>query len=351
VSRIAKQIALSNYQKVIVVLLCLFCLKSFAPIFPWEAKWKATLKIVDDNGNPVSDAKIIAGYYVPALPGKDPWSSSEKIESVSDSNGICVISHHDRSGSVWFDVKKNGFYGSFGSQEFLDGRGVPDNRTFELNIVLKKKIHPSPMYANRVDIAHREKPAFDKPVGFDLKVGDFVSPYGIGTNAHMFFTWHGEYDTNHDMSATYGTRRKYGWYSTMTITFPNSGDGIIEFDLPGKLNNRLSEGSVGSELRSPQQAPLEGYQSKLVKVESWRFEKLDSSLTNTYDHLHKNYIFRVNTVLDERGKVRSAQYGKIYEDFESAVSMYLNPETNSLSIEYDMEHNLGRGGKDFYLRY
>jgi hypothetical protein len=65
----------------------------------------------------------------------------------------------------------------------------------------------------------------------------------------------------------------------------------------------------------------------------------------------KNYIFRVNTILDKNGNVKSAQYGKIYGDFEEVLTTYFNPEPNSRELEYDMQHNLGPGGKNSYFTY
>ena len=75
------------------------------------------------------------------------------------------------------------------------------------------------------------------------------------------------------------------------------GDGIQEFVGSGGPSTR------GSELRSPQQAPENGYQSKLVKLSAWHPNR---PATNNYDSLHLNYIFRVKTVLDGNGKVQSA---------------------------------------------
>ena len=93
------------------------------------------------------------------------------------------------------------------------------------------------MYANKVDIAHEKKPAFDKPLGFDLAAGDWVAPYGQGKTTHMFFMWHVDQDTT-DVSAIHGSRHRFGWESKMIISFPNPSDGIQEFDMPG-----LTEGS------------------------------------------------------------------------------------------------------------
>jgi len=301
-------------------------------------KWTATVKVVDESNRPISNAVVSVGYYV-----QSDW---QEIKGVTDGSGIFIASHKGSS-PAGFRAEKAGYYFTTGEHETIMFKDDDPNKwNPTVTLILKKKIHPIPMYVNRVDIAHRKRPAFDKPVGFDLTVGDFVAPYGKGTNAQMFFTWHMDYDTN-DISATYGRRTSHGWDGKMTISFPNHGDGIIEFDLPGRLNNRLSEGNVGSELRSSQLVPADGYQSQLVKTNRWHFGKLAN--VNSYDELHKNYFLRVNTVLDEKGNIKSAQYGKIYGDFDQPFTTYLNPDSNSREIEYDMQHNLGQGGKNFYI--
>ena len=314
-------------------------------------KWTATIHVVDDDGKAVQGASVIVSYAVPPGPDEGNEFSWKKIEGLSDVNGVFTATHLDSSHTLGFDVKKDGYYISHGSYEFAfpgqyDSQRMASNHSPNVTILLKRIIHPVPMYVNRVDIAHREKPAMEKPVGFDLTVGDFVAPYGKGTNAQMFFTWHVEYvDTNNAESEWKRSRK--GWDGRMIISFPNPGDGIIEFDLPGRFNNRWSGGDVGSELRSPQLAPIDGYQPQLIKTNRWNFGKLGS--VNDYDHLHKNYIFRVNTVLDEKDNIKTAQYGKIYGDFEEVLTTYLNGEPNSHELEYDMQHNLGQGGKNFYI--
>ena len=126
-----------------------------------------------------------------------------------------------------------------------------------------------------------------------------------------------------------------GYEEKLSLSFPNAGDGIKEFDSPGP------PGSGGSDLRSPQEAPQDGYQPQLIKLHS---SHPGQPGTNTYDSLHKNYFLRVQTVLDEQGKVKSALYGKIYGDFDDVFWTFLNPKTNSRSLELDPKRNLGRGG-------
>ena len=58
--------------------------------------------------------------------------------------------------------------------------------------------------------------------------------------------------------------------------------------------------------------------------------------------------FRVQTVLDDKGNIVSARYGKIYGPIEFGVgkehnvrfTYYLNPTDNDRSLEYDPGKNL-----------
>ena len=67
-------------------------------------------------------------------------------------------------------------------------------------------------------------------------------------------------------------------------------------------------------------------------------------MTDTFSK--PNYFFRVRTVLDEHGNVKSALYGKIYGDFMQ-FTYYLNPTPNDHNIEFDPPRNLLGGRRRF----
>ncbi len=313
-------------------------------------KWMATIHVVDEDGKPIPGAAVSVSYSV--LPGLLGGRDDIKnIEGMTDSNGVFAATHVDSSFEIGVEVQKERFYRSRGLHELafsgqFDSQKVALSRNPDVTIVLKKIIRQVPMFVNRVDLAHRKKPSMDKPIGFDFTIGDFVAPYGKGTNAQLFFTWHDDYEAS-EHSNYFGERTSRGYDGKMIISFPNPGDGIIEFDRPAI--DRWSGFDVGSDLRSPQLAPLDGYQAQLIKTNRFNFGKLRN--VNDYDHLHKNYLFRVNTALDEKGNIKGAQYGKIYGDFEEVITTYLNAEPNSRELEYDMQHNLGPGGKSGWFTY
>ena len=303
---------------------------AFAQFEAPKHEWKATLKVVDDSGLPVARVETRV-YYTP----------TNAIVVLSDTNGVSTASHLDGAEGLTFEAVKAGYYSSRMryqlGRNYLAGKWNPMQ-----TIILKRIINPIPMFMNEVDIAHLKIPAFDKPIGFDLASGDFVAPYGKGQNAHMLFTWHVDYDPD-SPSTNAGSKNNTGWEQKLMISFPNPGDGIQEFDVPGKL------GWEGSELRSSQMAPTNGYRPQLFKHVGWhpipqQARSLDTNIYDSYDALHKNYLVRVSTVLDKDGRVLSAQYGKIYGDFQDSTWTFLNPEPNSLDLEFDPSHNLGRGG-------
>ena len=140
-------------------------------------------------------------------------------------------------------------------------------------------------------------------------MGDWVVPYGKGSNSDIIFT-----EEFNKQSIT-------DFYYKLTISFQNAGDGILEYTVP--------EVEKGSGLRSPHDAPLDGYQSKLIK-ENYHHPG-EAGKPYDFDE-NRIYLFRV-TLPD------GPHYGKIYGDFMQ-FSYYLNPTPNDRNIEFDPKHNL-----------
>src|SRR3990172_8646319 len=79
-----------------------------AQVRPNESEWKATLKVVDDTGQPVSGAEMRIGYAIPPAEGQDrDWV---EITGVTDTNGVFTASHRDRSVYLSFQARKSGYY-------------------------------------------------------------------------------------------------------------------------------------------------------------------------------------------------------------------------------------------------
>ena len=283
------------------------------------APWHVTLNAVDESGKPVEGAHASVGFHVNPPPGvvvEDYRDSSAKIEGITDANGVFSASHTDASWSLGFDLQKSGYYSTHSNYTlFLPGQfdalTVSKNRNPSLTLVIKTIGSPISLYAKKVNLG---MPVFDKPVGFDLITGDWTMPYGKGGHSDILFT--GKLSKRSDYDSDY----------KLTVSFPNPGDGIQEFLVP--------DAEAGSKLRSGHEAPSDNYQS------SWeQFDNRKPGKTDTNRDQKRNYYFRVHTVLDASGRVKTALYGKIYGDFMQ-FTYFLNPTPNDRNIEFNPKQNL-----------
>ncbi|HTY87091.1 MAG TPA: Ig-like domain-containing protein [Candidatus Acidoferrum sp.] len=279
-----------------------------------EHEWKVTLKVVDENGRPMAGAKAAVGYYSNSKPAT--------IDGLTDTNGIFTATHRARSGILGFSAEKAGYYTT--REPSYELGFSYDEATWNptITLVLRKVGLPIPMYARNAKI---EIPETGKSIGYDLTEGDWVAPYGKGKQSDFIFRAERRWVSRNDFD------------SSIKLSFPNPGDGLVKASVP------LDQ---GSQLRLPAIAPSDGYLSELSKslshtpVNGWKDEQSSE----------RNYYFRVRTVLEGQGKLKSALYGKIYGEFLLdpinskttwiIFTYYLNPTPNDRNVEFDPKHNL-----------
>jgi hypothetical protein len=293
------------------------------PVSPSRPPWSAIVNVADESGQPIGNADVEVSFYVP--PPRGQTVAGDSFHGPTDENGIFRASHADtRSATLGFKITKPGYYTSYISHTLyqpgqFDEKTVKANRNSTFTVVLKKIGKPIAMYAKQVNLG---MPVFGKPAGFDLMTGDWVAPYGRGDKADIIFTARLEKRAENDSDYT------------LTVSFPNPSDGIQEFNAsPVRLGN-------GSELRSAQEAPVNDYQPQW---EQFKTRRPGQPLNSNWDE-NRNFYFQVRTVLDEKGNIKSALYGKIYGDF-MYFRYYLNPTTNSRNVEFDPKQNLLKGLK------
>jgi hypothetical protein len=296
-----------------------------------------TIHVDDEGGLPIAKAKANVQFTV-GIPGGGLGNGKVvNVEGLTDTNGICVLTGNGDDAAVSAAVLKDGYYGAGGYRmEFTNsllGRWQPWNPTIE--VVLQKKGVQVPMYARRVD--EIKIPVEGKPVGFDLEIGDWVAPYGKGGTADLLF------QLERMPEPEVPVREIQPFDVTLTVSFSNDGDGIQSVFVPPQVH---------SGLRLPRQAPTEGYESVLVKHQY----KERGQRAHIEFREDQNYFFRVRTKRDAQGNIVSALYGKIYGDFNQddggfvgrgklAFTYYLNPEPNSLNMEFDPSRNLSKNLK------
>jgi len=283
------------------------------------AQGQVTVRVIDSTGKPVEKAKLSVAFWT-----SDSSANAVVAEGQTDTNG-CYVATGKTIHSMNYTVTKENYYSTEGAYWFYrrgenciqDGRWLPWNPTN--TVVLKERRKPIAMYVKYVD---QPVPVRDRPVGFDLEVGDWVAPHGQGKHSDFYLTYKAEAQ---DL-----------W------------TGSYELDL--LCSNRLegfyrAEKDMWSELRSCYEAPSDGYRTQVVLcLDRTKYKILKKEQFGESEYL----AFRVRTLLDDKGNLVSAMYGKIYGPIEFGVgkehhvrfTYYFNPTPNDRNIEFDPNRNL-----------
>lgn len=274
----------------------------------------------DPDGLPVKGATVHL-----ALPRYRLGDKDHHAETSTDESGIATVSGIAQQ-DYQVGVDKVGYYHTTGPH-----RGINTPKGFQQYAVgvqrmdlelrpIRNPIRSITKFVNRMQL-----PAFAKPVGFDLEMGDWVAPYGKGRMADFIFKLEGRFSAPRDYDQTF------------TLTFSQPQDGILLVKYPVR---------TGSAFKFPYEAPLTGYESRCL----WRlrWNGAEGSVGTTFDLTGEtNYIFRVRSEVDEAGNVVRAWYGVVSGDFipvggnqdlgrNISFTYALNPD-GTRNLEFDPE--------------
>jgi hypothetical protein len=283
----------------------------------YGAKGQVSFRVVDAQGKPVENARVSTGFY------GNSATSDQVMEGKTDSNGFCIIAGVSAS-QMHYTITKDDYYATQDSYWFYpghdrslkDGRWQPWNPT--LDVVLKEKRRPVPMFAKRYD---GTIPALDTPLGFDCEKGDWVEPYGKGSRSDLIF------------------------FYTATVAGTMSFSVRLEVSVNREDGLQLLPLDRSSDFMSLYEAPENGYVSKLV----FAIERTPNQIIKDHE-LTENQciIFRVRTVVDSNGKMVHANYGKIYGpmsfgpaagEHNLVFPCHFNPD-GTRNLEFDPKQNL-----------
>lgn len=298
------------YRSLVALFIPLVSSGMFAAIPSLFPEWNATVVVIDEVGNAVSDADVVVGYYVPSR-AEQEISMGKKVGKTWTNGVFKAVG--PQSLDLFIQATKTNCYTSSKKVELgpaYQYDAVKWSPT--VTLVLKKIVEPIAMYAKWVDV---DPPNSRTRVGYDVFVGDWIAPYGKGAQADIFFF------------QSLRKRSESDFDYRLEVSFPNPGDGIQPFE--------TSPEDRASALRSPHEAPKDGYKSEWTKARAHHPGYANSGGLND----DASFFIRVRTVLDEHGNVKSAHYGKIYGDFMN-FRYYVNPTVNSRNIEFDPTKNL-----------
>jgi hypothetical protein len=304
---------------------------------------RVTVSIADDDKIPVAGADVLIAY-LHAYDGK----RDRKHEGQTDAAGHYEAK--DRvNGSVLLRASKDGHY-PLDFERVLIRMNVDWQKikNIELPLVMRQIKQPVPLFAKKFAAA---VPVFDKPVGFDFKAGDWVAPHGKGKSPDIVFNCSKHFIGYRFEESQLGEMREFSkksyavngdfwsedefkisagkWDGKTSITFPHPQEGIA---------NAAKDYCHYSALTLPHQAYWKGYSESLIMV--------------TDNYTPKNtppvpaYFVRTRVILDDKGKIISANYAKItspiYFDPRGRIEFtyVFNPTPNDRNLEFDTNRNL-----------
>jgi hypothetical protein len=316
---------MKNKRLLLLLILSALCLSNLLA----DPEAKITFHIITDEGKPLVDFPYQAGSSLTHPAHLGSLDNTVNVSGITDKNGDVSLTLSSATGEIYSGTRygMKGYYAAGIKYQFTNSAGdkwQPWNPTLEL--VVKPIINPIPMYACNVGLLGQglQIPVKNAPVGFDLEANDWVVPYGKGTTADFIFTM-----TEKVPFVKYNQPFDLTW----TISFSNKGDGIQAVKSPS---------NPGNFVRMLCNAPQSGYGPTLVQ----ELARNGAKALNGDSGEDQNYFFRVRSVLDERGNVKSALYGKIlgtiryWGDSNIHFTYYLNPNPNDRNMESDPSKNL-----------
>lgn len=275
------------------------------------------LTVKNGKGEPIQGAKGGAWFWYKG--------GSTSAEDISDEKGKLVLSNKATTDSA-YRIEKDGYYYTKGYVRSFDApdepfgfferrRWVPVVR----DVILKEKRNPIPMFSKRFK---GSIPHFNQAIGFDLKVVDWVRPYGKGEVVDMYIT----IEAKDEVFRKETFKRPYA----IVFEWTKEDDGV-----------QVCDADFWSEFISAYSVDLEKtFQKKLVLTPP----KSDSG--GSWLPGSKYLTFRVRSERSPSGELMRCHYGKIYTSIYAHWStlyiapIFFNPTPNDTNLEFDPEKNL-----------
>lgn len=282
---------------------------------------KITVKVLDKTGFPIQDAQVGITFRT-----YTDWNGSKRksFYGNSDKDGLFSATYMSLD-KTFIGVTKEGYYKSHyecKSEEVDKLVWQPWNPTIDL--VLREKGKSIPLYAkyNPLVITNVNK----TPVGFDLFVGDFVKPFGIGITNDLLFVLDKRRKTMYD----------YKW--NLQIKTSGRNNGIVEVN--------SSDIIPESTLPIPNKSYIKGYSTNGVfcnyisNPSEYEKDLFSTSYSNDYFFMKVRNTSVNNATNSYYGKIVGLNFHPLKNGIRVKFSYYLNPTPNDRNLEFNVESNL-----------
>lgn len=330
-----------------IVLGPLFFIGTFttAPLYdtlclPYDCYLKFTgskFMFLDDEMQPVEKCKV--SFFSDALPDESP-SRSYSSRQGCYSPGI----HLNRTSRWSLTATKSGYYPMTVDSDTMTL--APECQVITAR--LDRIINPVPLCVRELRfpplketpwwLKRQDSVVFDKRgfcFAYDFLKSDWLPPWGNGSVADISFRYNktviGHELINHSTKVSTNEYCK----CELTLEILGENNGLVEI---------TPSVQTGIKVRM---APEDGYGTKTHVCRKGRVSREKFECNYRPDAC---YAFRIRTDVDECGKIKTANYGKIYGDFvlmgsENEITglrflYYFNVSPNDRNLEWDMQHNL-----------
>ncbi len=276
------------------------------------AEVSVNLRIVDELGNPLERARWHATFR-----GSNHEHYSFKTDKEGRVSFVCEAPQRAE-----FSVNAERLDRCYTTADaFLLERSEEDDgrwKPVEKTLVVKMIRDPIPMFSH--EVYEKPIPVFNKALGFDLRLADWVKPYGMGEVADITISV--------CRSRVYSYGEKVWKVDRVILDCPNEGDGI-----------QVTEADLWSKLRSVHQADVSRPFQRQLVLQRGKNGK-DWLLAEQY------LIFRTRCTYDDNGTLIGCHYSKLYPSFRvdaktiSIKSITFNPNAMDRNLEPLRLHNL-----------
>ncbi len=290
-----------------------------------------TVKVIDEYGHPVENAKVSFLFQMDSLGYTGKPDNDYLI--LTDSNG-CAHANSKCDGILSLDVSKDKWYYTglttmcffyFNNISLQDGKWQPYGMTH--TIVMRPIKNQIRMYRPELDF-HSDFPKKGAPIGLDFFACDWVAPYGKGETADLLL----QYDINENENEK---------TETLTFSFPNQGDGI--YRKPSFKGSTYREDYNASEDPSQYNRQMVFWlKSKFfISDSAWAMGEKCERLVSENDIDYKDFlVLRTRTALDENGRIKSCHYSKIVRQIRfSGGHLELRWLTNPTPCDTNLEED------------
>ena len=315
------------------------------------------IKVVDDEGNPVSNATVHVGFtsgHVVFAEGK-----SCDYEARTGQDGSAVVKFNGGSSDVHWFVKAEGFYQSEFRKEvfrievtqippiFYSVKMLEHEKHGEITLYRKK--NPQPMYAYSRQ-KQVESPIANGRYGFDLQCFDWLPPFGKGKVADLYYVRERKDIERINRLISQNNEYRIRVFRSDEPDAPQFGDIVGRIEFEKGCGAYVCKQTGNENFPATHQADSNANYSPSFPIRicenNGKLWLMEGPVVAQDEYM----VIRSRVKYDEKDNIISANYSKIigpggFAGCANFMELVFNPRPNDTNLEFDPARNLYQGKK------